>query len=161
MATHASVRGRHLMCICLAASAFLWIGCDTERPNPSDIDQPDARWGPLAVIQEDASVVLDARGGAGPLSITPGCVTLPSGNGTALLVWRDSQTAWDPILSQIVFRDLIRGPIRLSDGDVIEVGGVATSSGGLGGGDSPWLSSPRPGCVGEPFVVHSVTFNRR
>jgi len=33
-------------------------------------------WGPLAVTDEDARIVLEARGGAGPLRVGTRCVTL-------------------------------------------------------------------------------------
>ena len=118
-------------------------------------------WEPLAVTDEDARIVLEARGGAGPLRIGPRCVTLlvEEVNREITLVWRSGQTSWDPAVHQIVFDDPTAGQIRLADGDRIEVGGAGIAEPGAADQGAPqpkWLSSPDSTCPDELFAVHSV-----
>jgi hypothetical protein len=118
-------------------------------------------WGPLAVSDEDAWIVLEARGGAGPLRIGPRCVTLlvEEVNREITLVWRSGQTSWDPGLRQIVFDDATAGEIRLSGGQRMEVGGAGIAEPGAADQGAPqpkWLSAPDPTCPDELFAVHSV-----
>ncbi|HLA17395.1 MAG TPA: hypothetical protein VJZ72_10895 [Candidatus Limnocylindrales bacterium] len=118
-------------------------------------------WGPLAVTDEDARVVMDARGGAGPLRVGDRCVTLliEEVGREITLVWRSGQTAWDPGARQIVFEDGRAGRIRLADGDRIAVGGAGIAEPGdpdQGAPQPTWLSTPDPSCPDELFAVHSV-----
>lgn len=118
-------------------------------------------WGPLAVSDEDARLVLTARGGAGPLRIGASCVTLfvEEVNREITLVWRSGQTSWDAAVRQIVFVDGRLGRIRLSDGDRIEVGGAGIAAPGAADQGAPqpkWLSAPDKSCPGELFAVHSL-----
>ena len=118
-------------------------------------------WGPLAASDEDARIVLEARGGAGPLRIGARCVTLlvEEVNREITLVWRSGQTSWDPAVRQIVFDDATAGEIRLSDGERIEVGGAGIAEPGAADQGAPqpkWLSTPDNSCPDELFAVHSV-----
>lgn len=116
---------------------------------------------PLAVTDEDARIVLEARGGAGPLRIGPRCVTLlvEEVNREITLVWRSDQTSWDPAVRQIVFDDPTAGQIRLADGDRIEVGGAGIAEPGAPDQGAPqpkWLAAPDSTCPDALFAVHSV-----
>lgn len=116
---------------------------------------------PLAVTDEDARIVLEARGGAGPIRIGQRCVThlVEEVNREITLVWPSGQTSWDPAVRQIVFDDPTTGQIRLADGDRIEVGGAGIAEPGAADQGAPqpkWLSAPDPTCPDELFAVHSV-----
>lgn len=118
-------------------------------------------WGPLAVTDEDARIVLEARGGAGPLRIGLRCVTLlvEEVDREITLVWRSGQAVWDPAVRQIDFDDATAGQIRLSDGDRIEVGGAGIAEPGAADQGAPqpkWLAGPDSSCPDELFVVHAV-----
>jgi hypothetical protein len=114
------------------------------------------QWGPLAVIHEGADLVLDSRGGTGPVAIGPECVSLTTQDDVITLVWRDSQTSWDSNLNQIVFRNVTGEPVRVSNGETIDVGGVFAVRGQPVPMELTWISPPAPDCEGDLFVVHTV-----
>jgi hypothetical protein len=118
-------------------------------------------WGPLAVIDEDADLVLASGGFPGRLRIGDRCVSiqLEEVPRELTLVWRDSQVTWDATARRIEFVDTRAGEIGLRDGDRIAPGGA-----GLADPDDPdqgapqpmWIVRPDPSCPSEMFVVHSV-----
>jgi hypothetical protein len=120
-------------------------------PTAATADVGDPAWGPLAVIDEEAQAISASWGGVGPLTIGDECVThtrVDSGK-TVTLVWRDSQTTWQPP-GRILFDDPLAGATRdLSDGVVVDIGGT-------GAVRAPWIVRPARGCPREVFVVHSL-----
>jgi hypothetical protein len=75
------------------------------------------------------------------------------------LVWRRSQTSWDPDGRRIVFDDATGGQLRLTDGDRIEVGGAGIAAPGAADQGAPqpkWLAAPDGTCPEELFAVHAV-----
>jgi hypothetical protein len=108
-------------------------------------------WGPLAVIREDSEVISAALGGEGELRISESCVTLAAidPDREITLVWRDSQTSWNPA-GFILFDDgLANAVLKLSDRLRIEVGGASSPA-------SPWIAEPDPSCPNQLFVAHSI-----
>jgi hypothetical protein len=113
-------------------------------------------WGPLAVIDEDANVVMASGGFPGRLRIGDRCVwiALDEVVRELTLVWRDSQVTWDATARQIRF-----GQIRLGDGERIAPGGAGLAEPGdpdQGAPQPTWIVRPDPSCPSEMFVVHSV-----
>jgi hypothetical protein len=126
----------------------------TPTSSPAAPSSPTTRagsWGPLAVIREDAEVIHAALGGEGRLRIGEHCVTLEATDPAReiTLVWRGSQTEWDP-LGSIHFED------RLADTVLELADGVDISIGGAGASRSPWVAEPDPSCPRDRFVVHTV-----
>ena len=138
--------GKGLALVAAVLALFVAAACEADR------------WGPLAVIHEAAEVVIQVHGGEGDVEIGPDCVTLTNENRTITLVWRDSQTDWDGIPGQIVFHDVVRGDLRISDGDRIAVGGTRPKDDldGVDGPDEIWVATPSLACRHELFVVHEV-----
>jgi hypothetical protein len=112
----------------------------------------------MAVIDEDASVVLASGGFPGTLRIGDRCVTLvlDEVDREITLIWRNSQASWDANTRQILFGP---GLVRLTDGDRIAPGGAGIAEPGdpdQGAPQPRWLSTPDPSCPVELFAVHAV-----
>lgn len=122
----------------------------------------DADYGPLAVIDDSETAPEggdDALGGTGPLSIGGECVTLENEGGQVLvLAWRASEVEWDE--GEIVFTGQ-GGDVRLSDGDVLSVGGSSLSGEDEleASPDITWASEPDESCDGELWAVHSIVLD--
>jgi hypothetical protein len=75
---------------------------------------------------------------------------------TVLLIWQDSDIAWDDAARAITFAPAGEGPITLRDGDTIAIGGAFV-------GNLPmemhlnWLAAPSPECTGQQWFVSGVT----
>jgi len=128
-------------------------------PGPC-LDLP-AGWGPLAVVDDPGIGGLDAGVGPGRLFIGPRCVTLRGSRGGGItLVWRAGDTRWDPATRRILFVDRDLGPIWLSSGDRITLGGFSPGTVDAidqgGPGLAPWLSAPNDACPAELWEVNQV-----
>ena len=118
----------------------------------------------MAVIDDPATLALEARGGEGPVHIGQRCVVLEvtetSPHSQLLLAWRSAEVGWDGDTRTITFTAIGSEPIHLTDGDVIEVGGADVVSDDGGPEILPpvdWLVPPDPSCPTNAWGVHSVT----
>ena len=125
------------------ALALLAAACGDSAPAADE--RP---FGPMAVV--DGTGVTgrpQALGGTGPILIGRDCVTLDGGPGRVLLLaWLSTDVAWDAGSRIITFTHPGSEPIRLSDGDIVTVGGAD-----LNGEDGPmppvaWLAPPHASC---------------
>jgi hypothetical protein len=112
-------------------------------------------WGPLAVVRDSSTDVIQVLGGSGRLSIDDECVTLPQGGAVVTLAWRDGQTRWDSLLRQITFRGLL-GDIVVADGSEIAVGGVFIATGDGSTLPVVWVAPPGTRCSNRVFLVHEL-----
>lgn len=129
----------------VALVAMVAAGCSEEDASP------------LAILDEsDTSTISLARPEEGVLSITDDCVTLSLNEvpREITLVWRSAQVVWDEERSVIRFEDPDDGPIELSNGQVVEVGGEGTI--GNVPPDPPWLVEPAGSCPTDFFTVHDI-----
>jgi len=118
----------------------------TADASPSQLEQGD--WGPLAVIDFPAGDT-DLAALGGPLEISETCVVVSG----YTLIWRNSQTQWDPERRAILFHEVFQGDevVALADGDDVRLGGGEVF------GELPWVAQPDPSCPTDLFGVGTLT----
>jgi hypothetical protein len=75
----------------LIASALIAAGCSLVPPLP--LDEPEAEWGPLAVVEDAGGMEALTEG---IVRIDRECVYVDHGPEKTLLVWDKDRTRWEP-----------------------------------------------------------------
>lgn len=68
------------------------------------------------------------------------------------LVWRGADVTWESNAREMVFADPQGGQVRLSDGDIVEVGGTDFTN-----PPPTWCAHLAPSCPAKLFTVHDIT----
>lgn len=112
---------------------------------------PGQGWGPLAVVDADVGVELQALGGRGPITIGERCVTLlrESGGPPVSLIFRAAEVRWDGIAKTITFTRVGQPSVSFRSGDAVVVGGTGQQP-------DPWVQPLDDTCPRETFTVHSI-----
>jgi hypothetical protein len=132
-------------------------GCSGTADGPEH-----AKFGPLAVIEDDGSGQSDALGGTGTVTIGERCVELDVQGTRRLLVWRSADVRWDSAARSIVFASRGERPIMITNRTNITVGGEELPTDDPAGGGSTagarvrWLAAPDDRCSTDIFIVHSI-----
>lgn len=143
------------------STAVLLAGIVTACSGTANGPEHD-RFGPLAVIEDNAGGQSDALGGTGPVIIGERCVELDVQGTRRLLAWRSADVRWDSVARSIVFAPRGERPIVISNGTNITVGGEALPTDDPAGGGNPpvpgvrWLATPDDQCSTDVFIVHSI-----
>lgn len=105
----------------------------------------------MAVVEDNSTAIVSVDGGAGTVRIAGDCVTFVSdgGRGLRTLAWRSDFATWDDLLGQVIFDLPWEEPVRISDGDRLDIGGARPSA-------ERWLQEPNPDCPVDTFVVHEI-----
>jgi hypothetical protein len=120
----------------------------TPKPSasPTGSPSPDAKWGPLAVIEpEDGS---DSARNEGTIRITESCVFLERNTRQLLLVWPADRTTWNAERRTVAFKNYESegdpesgATVSVGNGTHVVVGGSGGTRDASGQTKEEWLAS--------------------
>jgi hypothetical protein len=113
---------------------------------PVPDEDPEAAWGPLAVIEETGG--MDART-EGILRIDRECAYLDHGPQKTLLVWPEKRTRWVPP-GGILLEQFNGDVLAIQNGQRVAFGGGHDQS------TFEWVNPPDPRCPADHWLISEV-----